>query len=108
MCEIILLLRFVHRFGLFGLGDKGLLGHRESVTYASFPEYVEAYTIENTVEYPVSFNGKMRFKVTLPKDLPAEEVEKTILAHESTAKYLGGAKVRKVIVVPSKIINIVF
>lgn len=85
-----------------------LLGHRESVTYASFPEYVEAYTIENTVEYPVSFNGKMRFKVTLPKDLPAGEVEKTILAHESTAKYLGGAKVRKVIVVPSKIINIVF
>ncbi len=83
------------------------LGHSESVSFASYPEYVEAYTVEDTFEYPVSFNGKMRFKLTLSKSLSPKEVEAAVLADEATAKYLAGGSVKKVIVVPSKIINIV-
>ena len=83
------------------------LGHTESVTFASYPEYVEAYTVEDSFEYPVSFNGKMRFKINLSKSLSPKEVEAAVLADENTAKYLAGGNVKKVIVVPSKIINIV-
>lgn len=84
-----------------------ILGHTGSISDASFPEYVEAYTVESMVEYPVSFNGKMRFKLELPKDMPAAEVEAIVRAHENTAKYIGESGIKKVIVVPSKIINIV-
>lgn len=84
-----------------------ILGHKESISYARFPEYVEAYTVENTFEYPVSFNGKMRFKMELPKSLNPKEVEALVRAHENTEKYLGGNVIKKIIVVPSKIINIV-
>lgn len=85
-----------------------LLGHCESISFASFPEYVEAYTIEDSFEYPVSFNGKMRFKITLPKSMGKAEVEAAVLKDDNCAKYLQGGAVKKVIVVPSKIINIVF
>ncbi|MEG0517606.1 MAG: leucine--tRNA ligase [Bacteroidales bacterium] len=84
-----------------------LLGHKESVSAASFPVYVEAYTIENMVEYPVSFNGKMRFKLELPKDMSVKEVEAAVRANENTAKYIGEGGIKKMIVVPAKIINIV-
>lgn len=84
-----------------------LLGHTDSITYASFPEYVEAYTVENNVEYPVSFNGKMRFKISLPKSMAPKEVEAAVLADENCTKWLQGNAVKKVIVVPGKIINIV-
>lgn len=83
------------------------LGHNESISFATFPEYVEAYTVENTFEYPVSFNGKMRFKMTFPKDMPIKEVEKGVIENPQTAKYLDGGSVKKIIVVPCKIINIV-
>ena len=83
------------------------LGHKESITYASFPEYVEAYTIENTCTYAVSFNGKMRFTVELPVDMPREEVDAHVRALEQTAKYVAGGNIVKVIVVPGKIVNIV-
>ena len=83
------------------------LGHKESISFATFPEYVEAYTVENTFEYPVSFNGKMRFKMTFPKDMPIKEVEKGVIENPQTAKYLDGGSVKKIIVVPCKIINIV-
>lgn len=83
------------------------LGHNESISFATFPEYVEAYTVENTFEYPVSFNGKMRFKMTFPKDMPLKEVEKGVIENPQTAKYLDGGSVKKIIVVPCKIINIV-
>ena len=82
------------------------LGHKDSITYASFPEYVEAYTVEDSVEYPVSFNGKMRFKITLSKSLSPKEVEAAVLADVNTSRYLNGAP-KKVIVVPGKIVNIV-
>ncbi len=83
------------------------LDHNESISFATFPEYVEAYTVENTFEYPVSFNGKMRFKMTFPKDMPIKEVEKGVIENPQTAKYLDGGSVKKIIVVPCKIINIV-
>ncbi len=84
-----------------------LLGNKESVSYASFPEYVEAYTVENTFEYPVSFNGKMRFKMELSKSFSPAEVEKLVRENENTAKYTGEKGIKKVIVVPGKIINVV-
>ncbi|MBP9992927.1 MAG: leucine--tRNA ligase [Bacteroidales bacterium] len=84
-----------------------LLGHTDSVSFATFPEYVEAYTVEDSVTYPVQFNGKMRFTVSLPKSLSREEVEQAIKDEPNTVKYLQGASIRKVIVVPGKIINIV-
>ena len=83
------------------------LGHEESITFASFPEYVEAYTIENTCTYAVSFNGKTRFTVDLPLDMPREEVDAHVRALEQTAKYVAGGNIVKVIVVPGKIVNIV-
>ncbi len=84
-----------------------LLGHDESVAHAEFPEFNESYLRENTFEYPVSFNGKMRFKFELPVDMSPAEIEKAVLAAEASRKWLEGKKVRKVIVVPRKIINVV-
>ena len=83
------------------------LGHKESITYAAFPEYVEAYTIDNTCTYAVSFNGKTRFTVELPLDMPREEVDAHVRSMEQTAKYVAGGNIVKVIVVPGKIVNIV-
>ncbi len=83
------------------------LGHSTSVTYAAFPEFNEEYVKENSFEYPVSFNGKMRFKIKLPVDMSKEEVEKRVMKEEKTKKYIGDKQVRKVIVVPKRIINIV-
>jgi len=84
-----------------------MLGHKESISFATFPKYMEEYTIENNFEYPVSFNGKMRFKINLSKSLTPKEVEEIIRKDENTAKYLAGGTIKRVVVVPSKIINIV-
>ena len=83
------------------------LGHKESITYAAFPEYVEAYTIENNCTYAVSFNGKTRFTVELPLDMSREDVDAHVRGLEQTAKYVAGGNIVKVIVVPGKIVNIV-
>ena len=83
------------------------LGHKESITYASFPEYIEAYTVENTCTYAVSFNGKTRFTVELPMDMSREDVDAHVRGLEQTAKYVAGGNIVKVIVVPGKIVNIV-
>ena len=83
------------------------LGHKESITYAAFPEYVEAYTVENTCTYAVSFNGKTRFTVELPLDMAREEVDAHVRSLDQTAKYVAGGNIVKVIVVPGKIVNIV-
>ena len=83
------------------------LGHDESISFASYPAYNAAYTVEDTVKYPVQFNGKMRFLLELPKSLDREGVEAAVRADANTEKYLQGAAIRKVIVVPGKIINIV-
>ena len=83
------------------------LGHKESITYAAFPEYVEAYTVENSCTYAVSFNGKTRFTVDLPLDMSREDVDAHVRALEQTSKYVAGGNIVKVIVVPGKIVNIV-
>ena len=83
------------------------LGHKESITFAAFPEYVEAYTIENNCTYAVSFNGKTRFTVELPLDMSREDVDAHVRGLDQTAKYVGEGNIVKVIVVPGKIVNIV-
>ncbi len=77
------------------------------VVNAEWPECNEAYLVEDTQKYPVQFNGKVRFTLECPKDTPKEEVEKLVLAHEDTSKYLAGNTPKKVIVVPGRIVNIV-
>lgn len=84
-----------------------LSGHKGSISFAEFPKYEEKYTREENFDYPVSFNGKTRFKISLAKSLSKEEVEKAVLAAEETAKYIGENSVKKVIVIPGRIINIV-
>ena len=74
---------------------------------AQWPVCNEAYLIEDTQKYPVQFNGKVRFTLECPKDTPKDEVEKLVLAHEDTARYLAGNSPKKVIVVPGRIVNIV-
>lgn len=84
-----------------------MLGHKESVAKAQFPELNEKYLVEDTFEYPVSFNGKMRFKKALPLSLTPAEVEKEVLADENAVRWLEGKTPKKIIVVPGKIVNIV-
>ena len=83
------------------------LGHDTTVNDAKWPEWNEEYLKENVANYAVSFNGKARFTIQVPAEMPKEEVEKTAIAHESSAKWLEGKTIRKVIVVPNKIVNIV-
>jgi leucyl-tRNA synthetase len=83
------------------------LGYDTSITSESFPLFVEDYVKENTFEYPVSFNGKMRFKLDMPVGADRKEIEEKALGHEKAQRWLEGKQVRKVIVVPNKIINIV-
>ncbi len=83
------------------------LGHAESITNASFPTFNAAYTVEDSVTYPVQFNGKMRFTVDLPKSAASAEVEAAVRGMEQTAKWVGDQQIVKVVVVPGRIINIV-
>lgn len=85
-----------------------LLGNTNSVCDAQWPQHKEEYLQESSVTYPISFNGKVRFTLEMPTDMSKEDVEKTALANEQTAKYLKGKTPKKVIVVPGKIVNIVF
>ncbi len=78
-----------------------------TLSYAKFPEFNEAHLVEANIAYPVSFNGKMRFKIELPTALTPKEVEAEVLAFEQTQKYLEGNTPKKVIVVPGKIVNVV-
>ena len=83
------------------------LGHSGSVTAAAFPEFNPALIVEDSVKYPVSFNGKMRFTVDLPKSAGPAEVEAAVKALPETARYVGEQTIVKVIVVPGRIVNIV-
>jgi len=84
-----------------------ITGHKGSVCDAEWPVYDESYLKEDTVKYAVSFNGKARFNIELPADTPRDEVEKIALAHESASRWIDGKPIRKVIVVPGKIVNVV-
>jgi len=84
-----------------------MLGHKESITFASFPEFNEEFIRENTFTYPVSFNGKMRFQIELPVGVTPQEAKAAVLVAPESAKWLGGGTPKKVIFVPKKIINVV-
>ncbi|NNC83477.1 MAG: leucine--tRNA ligase [Flavobacteriales bacterium] len=84
-----------------------VLGKEGSVVEAAWPEHNPEYLTEDTFEYPVSFNGKMRFKMEFSVDLTPAEIEAEVLAAEASAKYLEGKTPKKVIVVPKRIVNVV-
>ena len=83
------------------------LGHTESISTAPFPDFNEAFLVDDTINYPVSFNGKVKFTLELAATLTAPEVEAIVRANEQTAKYLDGKEPKKVIVVHKKIVNMV-
>ncbi|WP_369048359.1 leucine--tRNA ligase [Tenacibaculum sp. UWU-22] len=83
------------------------LGHNESISTAAFPKFEEKYLVESSKNYPISFNGKMRFTIELPLDMDKQEIEKAVMANEKTQQQLQGRVPKKVIVVPGKIVNIV-
>ncbi|MEC3964842.1 leucine--tRNA ligase [Flagellimonas halotolerans] len=83
------------------------LGNTTSIAEAPFPRFEEKYLVESSKEYPISFNGKMRFKLELPLDMGKDEIEAAVLANEKTQAQLEGRTPKKVIVVPGKIVNIV-
>ena len=82
-------------------------GHTTSVCDAEWPKCNEEYLVEDSINYPVQFNGKVRFTLSLPKDTSKENVEKVVMENEQTSKYLAGNAPKKVIVVPGRIVNIV-
>jgi leucyl-tRNA synthetase len=83
------------------------LGHSESISTVDFPVVNEKYLVESSKEYPVSFNGKMRFTIELSLDLSVSEIQEIIMKDERTIKQLEGRTPNKVIIVPGKVINLV-
>jgi len=83
------------------------LGHKESISTAPFPTFDAKHLVESTKEYPISFNGKMRFTLELSLDLSKEEIEKAVMENEKIIAQLEGKAPKKVIIVPGKIVNIV-
>ena len=84
-----------------------ILGNSESVEYVPFPIFDEKYLVEDEIEYPVSFNGKVRFKLSLSAELSKEDIEEIVLKNDKVLAQLNGNNPKKIIVVPKKIINIV-
>ena len=83
------------------------LGNTESISTAAFPKFEASHLVESSKNYPISFNGKMRFTLELPMDMSKDDIEKTVMAHEKTIAQLDGRTPKKVIIVPGKIVNIV-
>jgi len=83
------------------------LGHSESIALAPFPDFNEAYLVDDAINYPVSFNGKVKFNLELPATLTVEEVEAEVRRNENTLKFLDGKEPKKVIVVHKRIVNMV-
>lgn len=83
------------------------LGNTDSISTAPFPEFDASHLVESSKNYPISFNGKMRFTMELPLDMSKGDIEKAVMAHEKTQEQLAGRTPKKVIVVPGKIVNIV-
>jgi leucyl-tRNA synthetase len=82
-------------------------GHKTTLAYEPFPLHDEKYLVEETYEYPVSVNGKLRFKLELPVNMPDDEIESAVLGHESARKWIEGKQVKKMIIVRGKIVNMV-
>ena len=83
------------------------LGHNESISFVNYPECNPVYIKENNVEYPVSFNGKLKFKLVQESSLDIHQIKQNIIIDQRTNNYLDGRGIKKIIVVPGKIINIV-
>ena len=83
------------------------LGNKSTVSKAPWPLFDESFFEESSYEYPISFNGKMRYKLALPLSLTKDEVEIEVLKNEKTKKHLADKEIKRVIVVPGKIVNIV-
>jgi leucyl-tRNA synthetase len=83
------------------------LGHNSSVEFEKFPEFDEKYLVEDEFEYPVSFNGKMRFRLSLPADYTVSEIEESVMKDQRVINQLAGNSPKKIIIVQKKIINIV-
>ena len=84
-----------------------LLGHETSVINAAYPAWNEDYLKEDSVEYPVSINGKMRTKLSFPADMSKDDIGKAVLEDDTVQKWVEGKEVRRLIVVPGKIVNVV-
>ena len=83
------------------------LGNKTFISQSTFPEWDHKFLVEDEVVYPIAFNGKMRFKITLSSDLTREQIHEHVLKHEKTAHYLEGRSYKKIIIIPNKIVNIV-
>ena len=83
------------------------LGHEGSISTVDFPEFDASHLVESSKNYPISFNGKMRFTMELPMDMSKDDIEAAVMANEKTQEQLAGRAPKKVIVVPGKIVNIV-
>ena len=83
------------------------LGHNTSVCDAQWPTFNEEYLKEDTIKYTISFNGKARFTLEFAADATNQEIETTVLADENSKKYIDGKNIKKVIIVPKKIVNVV-
>ena len=83
------------------------LGNTKSIVYSTFPEYLESYLQDSTKVYPVSINGKLKYKIELSTNLSKDEIEEAILSDENFIKKLEGKNPKKIIIVPGKIINFV-
>ncbi|QCE40856.1 leucine--tRNA ligase [Psychroserpens sp. NJDZ02] len=83
------------------------LGNQDSIATAPFPIFEASHLVESSKNYPISFNGKMRFTLELPMDMSKDEIEKAVMANEKTIAQLDGRTPKKIIVVPGKIVNIV-
>ena len=83
------------------------LGYQDTILNAAFPRYNEDYLKENSFEYPISINGKVRGKMEFALDMPKEDIEKVVMASEIVMKYTEGKAPKKVIIVQGKIVNVV-
>ena len=78
-----------------------------TLSYATFPEFNAAYLVEDSFNYPISFNGKVKLTLAFPADATPQSIEEAVLANEQVLKHLAGATPKKVIVVPKRIVNVV-
>lgn len=84
-----------------------LLGHIQSITKESFPKWEERFLVEDAFEYPVSFNGKVRFKLSMPLTATNADIEAAVKAAPESTKWMEGKEIKKMIIVPKKIVNVV-
>ncbi|HLO44108.1 MAG TPA: leucine--tRNA ligase [Leadbetterella sp.] len=83
------------------------IGEKETITKTTFPTFNPAYLVEDSFEYPIQINGKVRVNINFPADMPKDEIEKQVLANEQVIKWMEGKELKKIIVVPKRIVNVV-